>query len=219
MKRGAVLGFECGGILAAAALVLALPASAAAQVHRPVSGRSRSRKTSRRSCSARASRCHRPGEIGADVADDVRRCAAVGARRSRRASRRARCRRGTSTKRSASQQFKNDPSLSDEEIATIVKWVDAGAPRGNPADMPPLPPVRRHRRPGRLARRTSSSSSRRTRCRRPVPTSYGNLYARHSDQRRPLHQGDPDPRRSTPASRKVVHHALSYRGRRADDRT
>ena len=35
------------------------------------------------------------------------------------------------------QKFKNDPSLSDDEIATIVKWVNNGAPRGNPADMPP----------------------------------------------------------------------------------
>jgi hypothetical protein len=35
------------------------------------------------------------------------------------------------------QQFHNDPSLSDEEIAKIGKWVDAGSPRGNPADMPP----------------------------------------------------------------------------------
>jgi hypothetical protein len=35
------------------------------------------------------------------------------------------------------QKFKNDPSLSDAEIATIVTWVDSGAPRGNPADMPP----------------------------------------------------------------------------------
>jgi hypothetical protein len=34
------------------------------------------------------------------------------------------------------QRFKNDPSLRDDEIATIVKWVDAGAPMGNPADMP-----------------------------------------------------------------------------------
>ena len=34
-------------------------------------------------------------------------------------------------------KFKNDPSLSDEEIATIVKWADGGAMRGNPADMPP----------------------------------------------------------------------------------
>ncbi len=35
------------------------------------------------------------------------------------------------------QHFKNDPSLSDEEIAKIAKWADSGAPRGNPADMPP----------------------------------------------------------------------------------
>jgi mono/diheme cytochrome c family protein len=34
-------------------------------------------------------------------------------------------------------KFKNDPSLTDQEIGTIAKWVDAGAPRGNPADMPP----------------------------------------------------------------------------------
>ncbi len=34
------------------------------------------------------------------------------------------------------QKFKDDPSLSDAEIATIGAWVDAGAPRGNAADMP-----------------------------------------------------------------------------------
>ena len=34
------------------------------------------------------------------------------------------------------QEFQNDPSLSDEEITLIGKWADAGAPRGNPADMP-----------------------------------------------------------------------------------
>ena len=33
--------------------------------------------------------------------------------------------------------FKNDVSLTDQEIATIVKWVDSGAPKGNPEDMPP----------------------------------------------------------------------------------
>jgi hypothetical protein len=33
--------------------------------------------------------------------------------------------------------FKNDVSLTDQEIATIVRWVDSGAPKGNPADMPP----------------------------------------------------------------------------------
>ena len=30
-----------------------------------------------------------------------------------------------------------DPSLKDEEISTILRWVDGGAPLGNPADMPP----------------------------------------------------------------------------------
>ena len=35
------------------------------------------------------------------------------------------------------QKFKHDPSLTDDEIATISRWVDSGAPRGNPADLPP----------------------------------------------------------------------------------
>ena len=35
------------------------------------------------------------------------------------------------------QRFKGNRSLSSEEIQTIVAWVDAGAPRGNPADEPP----------------------------------------------------------------------------------
>jgi len=33
--------------------------------------------------------------------------------------------------------FKEDASLTDDEIATIGAWVDAGASRGNPADAPP----------------------------------------------------------------------------------
>src|SRR6266446_4677005 len=35
------------------------------------------------------------------------------------------------------QKFKDDPSPSEEELAKIAKWADTGAPRGNPADMPP----------------------------------------------------------------------------------
>src|SRR5437870_13359178 len=34
------------------------------------------------------------------------------------------------------QKFKNDRSLSDPQIDTIVKWVDAGAPKGDMKDMP-----------------------------------------------------------------------------------
>ncbi len=44
------------------------------------------------------------------------------------------------------REFKNDWSLSDEEIDTIVRWVDAGSPQGNPAD---LPPARRFPAPNR----------------------------------------------------------------------
>ena len=35
------------------------------------------------------------------------------------------------------QGFKADKSLSDAEIAIVSTWVDNGAPRGNPADLPP----------------------------------------------------------------------------------
>jgi len=40
------------------------------------------------------------------------------------------------------QSFKNDMSLSDAQIDTIVKWVEGGAPQGDPKDLPPAkPPV------------------------------------------------------------------------------
>jgi len=34
------------------------------------------------------------------------------------------------------QHYKDDPSLSELELAKIAKWVELGAPQGNPADMP-----------------------------------------------------------------------------------
>ena len=37
------------------------------------------------------------------------------------------------------QEFKDDWSLSDEEIQTIARWADTGAPQGDPADMPTPP--------------------------------------------------------------------------------
>lgn len=40
---------------------------------------------------------------------------------------------------SSKVEYANDRSLSQEEIDTIVKWVDQGAKRGNMDDMPPLP--------------------------------------------------------------------------------
>src|SRR5512140_3626605 len=35
--------------------------------------------------------------------------------------------------------FKNDRRLSAQEIETISAWANAGAPEGNPADLPPAP--------------------------------------------------------------------------------
>src|SRR6188474_15061 len=35
------------------------------------------------------------------------------------------------------QKFKNDRSLSDSQIETILAWVAAGSPKGDPKDMPP----------------------------------------------------------------------------------
>jgi hypothetical protein len=37
--------------------------------------------------------------------------------------------------------FKNDMSLTNAQIDTIVRWVDAGAPEGDPKDMPPPKPL------------------------------------------------------------------------------
>jgi hypothetical protein len=39
------------------------------------------------------------------------------------------------------QKFKNDISLSDEQIDTITAWIDQGAVEGNPADLPKPRPV------------------------------------------------------------------------------
>jgi mono/diheme cytochrome c family protein len=35
--------------------------------------------------------------------------------------------------------FKNDPRLSQRDIDTIAAWVDAGSPKGNDSDLPPVP--------------------------------------------------------------------------------
>jgi mono/diheme cytochrome c family protein len=106
------------------------------------------------------------------------------------------------------QSFKDDPSLSDEEVATIVKWVDAGAPRGNPADMPP-------------PRQFADSSQ--WQIGKPDvvikfptytvaaagPDQFGNLYADIpiADDR---YIQAIQTRATTAEARKVVHHALSY---------
>jgi mono/diheme cytochrome c family protein len=38
-----------------------------------------------------------------------------------------------------SVKFRNDPRLTQQDIDTLVAWVNAGAPKGNDADLPPMP--------------------------------------------------------------------------------
>src|SRR5512140_2086722 len=38
-----------------------------------------------------------------------------------------------------SLKFRNDPSLTSDQVKTIAAWVDAGSPKGNDADMPAVP--------------------------------------------------------------------------------
>jgi hypothetical protein len=106
------------------------------------------------------------------------------------------------------QKFKDDPSLSDDEIGTIVRWVDSGAPKGDPSDMPP---------PRKFAEASAWQIGEPDLVIRfpayTVPAAgpdlFGNLYAEipieedryiKAVQTRPVGLG----------SRKVVHHALSY---------
>ena len=72
------------------------------------------------------------------------------------------------------QKFKDDWSLSDTEIATIARWADNGAPRGNPADCP----SRRRSSmstSGSSASRTWSSRQRRSRSKAKRPIGGGSL--------------------------------------------
>ena len=106
------------------------------------------------------------------------------------------------------QRFKDDPSLSDEEIDLVARWVDAGAPRGDPADMPPpreFPDaaVWRIGEPDLVVRYPAM----------PVPAEgpdmFGSVYSPleidadryvRAIQHRPVGDG----------SRRVIHHALSF---------
>ena len=84
--------------------------------------------------------CHRPGEIGASVSllsyDTTRPWAdSIKEKVVRREMPPWPADPARSTK------FRNDPRLSQQEINTLVAWVTAGAPKGDDADLPPLPLV------------------------------------------------------------------------------
>lgn len=85
---------------------------------------------------ARCAECHRPGEIAPMSLlsyDDARPWA--------KTLRRVVAERSMPPWHADSSRvaYKNDRSLSQEEIDTIVRWVNQGARRGNPQDLPPTP--------------------------------------------------------------------------------
>src|SRR5437773_6747278 len=105
------------------------------------------------------------------------------------------------------QKFKNDPSLTDAEIATIVKWADSGAPRGNPADMPPAPQFASNSewqfKPDLVIKYPAYKVA------AAGPDLFGNLYAEIPITKDRYIKAI-QTRAGDAASRKVVHHALSY---------
>ena len=90
-----------------------------------------------RSCQS----CHRPGSIAPMslvTYEDVRPWArAIKDKTSRPDNDPARMPPWFIEKNIGIQNFKDDISLTSEEIATIATWTDTGAQRGNPADLPP----------------------------------------------------------------------------------
>ena len=112
------------------------------------------------------------------------------------------------------QKFKDDPSLSDEDIATIVRWVDSGAPRGNPADMPRQRVFADALQWGigtpdlvlKYPAQTVAAAG---------PDRFGNLYADIGiTENRYIKAVQTRP--ATRAARRVIHHALSYAVDRSD---
>jgi hypothetical protein len=106
------------------------------------------------------------------------------------------------------QRFKDDPSLSDEEIELISKWADSGAPMGNPADMPP---PRQFAASGSWQIGEPDLVVKFPKYTVPAqgPDLYGDLYTDLPiDEDRYIKAIQT--RSATQRSHKVVHHALSY---------
>jgi mono/diheme cytochrome c family protein len=119
-----------------AAFVAAIPISASAQAKEPVTFSKDIAPILQRSCQ----QCHRPNSVAPMsllTYDEARPYA-----RSMKARTALRDKRGAMPpwyieKNVGIQHFKDDFSLSEDEIAKIAVWADTGAPQGNPADLPP----------------------------------------------------------------------------------
>ena len=122
-----------GCFVVAGAVVVAWPAAAAAEVTytkdiAPIL---------QRSCE----QCHRPGQIAPmslRTYEEVRPYARSIKNRTALRNRMGVMPPWMIEKNIGIQGYKNDRSLSEAEIQLIADWADDGAPRGNPADLPPL---------------------------------------------------------------------------------
>jgi hypothetical protein len=110
------------------------------------------------------------------------------------------------------QRFKNEGGLTDQEIATIVKWINAGAPKGDLKDLPPNPKQPDPNRwqladslgpPDLIIRSTPYTIAAKTQDKWQRPTVETGLT-----EARWVRAIEVRPSRSE--SRKVVHHALAY---------
>jgi hypothetical protein len=126
-------------VFAASVVVTAMPAATQTSVDRPVTFTRDIVPVLQRSCQ----QCHRPGSI-APMSLLTYQQARPYARAMKQRTMLARSPHGRGAmppwfieKNIGIQQFKDDISLSDEEIALFAKWADSGAPEGNPADAPP----------------------------------------------------------------------------------
>jgi len=119
-----------GGLAIAGLFVVAMPADSSAQTAAAPTFTKDVLPILQRSCQ----KCHRPGTsapMSLLTYQEVRPWTrAIKARTTNREMPPWHAKRGVG-------EYMDDPSLSDADIATIAKWVDAGAPQGNPADAPP----------------------------------------------------------------------------------
>ena len=110
------------------------------------------------------------------------------------------------------QRFKNDGGLTDNEIATILKWIGSGATQGDPKD---LPPAVKMPDPNRWALADSLGPPDLI-----IKSTPYTIAAKTQDKwfRPTVETGVTEPRwvraievrTSRPESRKVTHHALAY---------
>ena len=126
------------GLAAAGVLVAALPATAQSGAKEQVTFTKHIAPIFQRSCVS----CHRPGSIAPMALityEDARPWArSIKNKTSRPPDDPERMPPWFIERNVGIQRFKDDPSLTDRDVALIAAWVDAGAPKGNPADMPAI---------------------------------------------------------------------------------